>query len=37
MDQIFGVIRIAHERAGVAPKRCELANDIEGAFFPFHE
>jgi hypothetical protein len=37
MNQIFSVIRIAHERTSVAPKRCELANDIEWAFFPFHE
>ncbi len=36
MDQIFRVIRVAHQGARVAPKRCELTNDIEWAFFPFH-
>jgi hypothetical protein len=37
VNQIFRIIRIAHERARIAPKRCKLADDIEWAFFPFHD
>ncbi|MBB3396417.1 hypothetical protein FHX09_004042 [Rhizobium sp. BK538] len=31
VNEIFRIIRIAHERARIAPKRCKLADDIEWA------
>src|SRR5689334_21545225 len=37
VNEVFRIIRIAHERARVAPKRRKLAYDIEWAFFPFHD
>ncbi|WP_255571415.1 hypothetical protein [Ensifer sp. ENS12] len=36
MNEILGVRRIARKRAGIAPQRSQLPNNIKGAFLRIH-